>query len=63
LLAEMAEQEENFAQGLEDYRGILKQIRNTEGSVQPSRDHKTKVTYPTAPIPLPLIPNICRYIY
>jgi hypothetical protein len=35
LLAEIAEQEE--------YRGILKQIRNTESSVQPSRDHKTKV--------------------
>ena len=43
LLAEIAEQEENFTQGLEDYRGVLKQIRNTETSVQPSRDHKAKV--------------------
>ncbi|KAL1633507.1 hypothetical protein SLS56_002892 [Neofusicoccum ribis] len=43
LMAEMAEQEDGFAQGLEDYRGVLKQIRNTESSVQPSRDHKAKV--------------------
>ncbi|KAH7064709.1 Eisosome component PIL1-domain-containing protein [Macrophomina phaseolina] len=43
LMAEMAEQEDQFAQGLEDYRGVLKQIRNTESSVQPSRDHKAKV--------------------
>ncbi|KAG8629182.1 hypothetical protein KVT40_003047 [Elsinoe batatas] len=33
LLAEIAEQEENFAQNLEDSRGVLKQIRNTESSV------------------------------
>ncbi|KAF2227730.1 Eisosome component PIL1-domain-containing protein [Elsinoe ampelina] len=44
LLAEIAEQEENFAQNLEDSRGVLKQIRNTESSVQPSRDHKAKVS-------------------
>lgn len=43
LLAEIGEQEDIFAQSLEDYRGILKQIRNTESSVQPSRDHKAKV--------------------
>lgn len=43
LLAEIAEQEDLYAQALEEYRGILKQIRNTESSVQPSRDHKTKV--------------------
>lgn len=43
LMAEMAEQEDLFAQNLEDYRGVLKQIRNTESSVQPSRDHKAKV--------------------
>ncbi|OJD32663.1 sphingolipid long chain base-responsive protein pil1 [Diplodia corticola] len=43
LMAEMAEQEDMFAQNLEDYRGVLKQIRNTESSVQPSRDHKAKV--------------------
>ena len=43
LLAEIAEQEDIYAQALEEYRGVLKQIRNTESSVQPSRDHKTKV--------------------
>jgi len=43
MMAEIAEQEDLFAQGLEDYRGVLKQIRNTESSVQPSRDHKSKV--------------------
>jgi hypothetical protein len=43
LMAEMAEQEELYAQSLEEYRGLLKQIRNTESSVQPSRDHKHKV--------------------
>jgi len=43
LLAEIAEQEDLFAQNLEDSRGVLKQIRNTESSVQPSRDHKAKV--------------------
>ncbi|KAF2205031.1 hypothetical protein GQ43DRAFT_363284 [Delitschia confertaspora ATCC 74209] len=44
LLAEIAEQEDLFAQQLEEYRGVLKQIRNTESSVQPSRDHKAKVS-------------------
>ncbi|KAI8938241.1 hypothetical protein NX059_005902 [Plenodomus lindquistii] len=44
LLAEIAEQEDLYAQALEEYRGILKQIRNTESSVQPSRDHKIKVS-------------------
>ncbi|EMD97146.1 hypothetical protein COCC4DRAFT_198054 [Bipolaris maydis ATCC 48331] len=44
LLAEIGEQEDVFAQSLEDYRSVLKQIRNTESSVQPSRDHKAKVS-------------------
>ncbi|KAE9970206.1 hypothetical protein BLS_005010 [Venturia inaequalis] len=44
LLAEIGEQEDVFAQGLEEYRSVLKQIRNTETSVQPSRDHKAKIT-------------------
>lgn len=44
LLSEIAEQEDQFAQNLEDSRGVLKQIRNTEGSVQPSRNHKTKAS-------------------
>lgn len=43
LLAEIAEQEDLFVNGLEESRGVLKQIRNTEGSVQPSRDNKAKV--------------------
>ena len=43
LLSELGEQEDVFAQNLEDYRGVLKQIRNTESSVQPSRDHKAKI--------------------
>ncbi|OXV07181.1 hypothetical protein Egran_05058 [Elaphomyces granulatus] len=43
LLAEIGEQEDMFAQNLEDYRGTLKQIRDMESSVQPSRDHRTKV--------------------
>lgn len=44
LLSELGEQEDLFAQNLEDYRGVLKQIRNTESSVQPSRDHKAKIS-------------------
>ncbi|KAI4186648.1 MAG: hypothetical protein LQ348_004192 [Seirophora lacunosa] len=44
LLSEMGEQEDLFAQNLEDYRSVLKQIRNTESSVQPSRDQKAKIT-------------------
>ncbi|KAJ5567197.1 hypothetical protein N7535_006503 [Penicillium sp. DV-2018c] len=44
LLAEMGEQEDVFAGNLEDYRGILKQIRNMEASVQPSREQRQKVT-------------------
>ncbi|KAF2495504.1 hypothetical protein BU16DRAFT_391287 [Lophium mytilinum] len=44
LMAEIAEQEDVYAQNLEEYRGVLKQIRNTESSVQPSRDHKAKVS-------------------
>ncbi|RPA94858.1 hypothetical protein L873DRAFT_1813642 [Choiromyces venosus 120613-1] len=43
ILTEIGAQEDVFAQNLEDYRSILKQIRNTESGVQPSRDHKTKV--------------------
>ncbi|CAK4031723.1 Sphingolipid long chain base-responsive LSP1 [Lecanosticta acicola] len=43
LLAEVAEQEDMFAQNLEDSRGVLKQIRNTEASVAPTRTHKQKI--------------------
>lgn len=44
LMSEIGEQEDLFAQNLEDYRSILKQIRNTEQSVQPSRDNKAKIS-------------------
>lgn len=44
LLAEMGEQEDIFAQYLEDSRSILKGIRNTEASVQPTRDQRAKIT-------------------
>lgn len=44
LMSELAEQEDGFAQNLEDSRAVLKQIRNTESSVQPTRDHKAKVS-------------------
>jgi len=44
MLAEIGEQEDSFAQNLEDYRSILKQIRNMEASVQPSREQRQKVT-------------------
>ncbi|KAA8909496.1 Eisosome component PIL1-domain-containing protein [Sphaerosporella brunnea] len=44
LLSELGAQEEAFAQSLEEYRSVLKQIRNTESSVQPSREHKAKIT-------------------
>lgn len=44
ILSEMGEQEDNYAHALDDSRGILKAIRNTEKSVQPSRDGKAKIT-------------------
>jgi len=44
LLSEIAEQEDLYAQNLEESRNVLKDIRNTERSVQPSRDHKTKIS-------------------
>jgi len=43
LLSELGEQEDLYAHNLDDSRAILKAIRNTEKSVQPSRDHKTKI--------------------
>lgn len=44
LLSEIGEQEDLYAQNLEDHRSVLKQIRNTESSVQPSRDQKAKIS-------------------
>jgi hypothetical protein len=43
LLAEMGDQEDSFAGYLEEYRTVLKHIRNTENSVQPSRNHRAKI--------------------
>ncbi|KAI1128923.1 Eisosome component PIL1-domain-containing protein [Nemania abortiva] len=43
ILSELGAQEESYAHNLDDARGILKTIRNTEKSVQPSRDSKGKI--------------------
>jgi len=43
LLSELGEQEDLYAHNLDDSRAILKAIRNTERSVQPSRDAKAKL--------------------
>merc|ERR1711977_629337 len=42
-LSDLGEQEDLYAHNLDDSRAILKAIRNTEKSVQPSRDHKAKI--------------------
>ncbi|KAI9835967.1 MAG: hypothetical protein M1837_003557 [Sclerophora amabilis] len=44
LMSELGEEESRYGENLEDYRAILKQIRNTESSVQPSRDLKNKIS-------------------
>ena len=43
VLSEIGEQEENYAHALDDARARLKTIRNTERSVQPSRDSKARI--------------------
>ncbi|KAI1476923.1 putative sphingolipid long chain base-responsive protein [Daldinia eschscholtzii] len=43
VLSELGAQEESYAHGLDEARGILKYVRNTEKSVQPSRDAKAKI--------------------
>jgi hypothetical protein len=43
LLSELGEQEDVYAHNLDDSRAILKAIRNTEKSVQPSRDNRAKI--------------------
>jgi len=43
LLAEMAEHEDGYAHALDDARGTLKTVRNTEKSVQPSRDGRDRI--------------------
>ncbi|CCU76065.1 unnamed protein product [Blumeria hordei] len=44
LLSEIGEQEDHYANKLESSRGILKIVRDTEKSVQPSRDFKSKIS-------------------
>jgi len=44
LLSELGETEILYSQNLEEFRSTLKHIRNTEASVQPSRDNKAKIT-------------------
>lgn len=44
MLSELGELEITYAHNLEDFRGVLKSIRNVEASVQPSRDKRTKIT-------------------
>jgi len=43
ILSEMGEQEDTYAHALDDSRGTLKTIRNTERSVQPSRDGRNRI--------------------
>ncbi|KJZ72586.1 hypothetical protein HIM_07945 [Hirsutella minnesotensis 3608] len=43
ILSEMGEQEDTYAHALDESRSRLKAIRNTEKSVQPSRDGKVKI--------------------
>ncbi|KAJ6783694.1 hypothetical protein PWT90_09683 [Aphanocladium album] len=43
ILSEIGEQEDTYAHALDESRGYLKAIRNTEKSVQPSRDGKAKI--------------------
>lgn len=43
LLSEIGEQEDLYAHNLDESRTLLKSIRNVEKSVQPSRDHKSKI--------------------
>ncbi len=42
-LSELGELEDTYAHALDDCRGLLKVVRNTEKSVQPSRDGKARI--------------------
>lgn len=44
VLSEIGEQEDQYAHALDDSRAVLKAVRNTEKSVQPSRDNKAKIS-------------------
>lgn len=43
LLTALGQEEKHYAQGLEEYRCVLKQIRNTESGVQPTRERIRKI--------------------
>lgn len=43
VLSEIGDHEDSYAHAIDDSRGTLKVIRNTEKSVQPSRDSKAKI--------------------
>lgn len=43
ILSELGAQEESYAHNLDDARSVLKTIRNTEKSLQPSRANKAKI--------------------
>lgn len=43
LLSELGEQEDLYAHNLDDARNVLKSIRDTEKSVQPSRNNRQKI--------------------
>jgi len=44
MLSELGDLEIQYSHNLEDFRSVLKSIRNVEASVQPSRDKRTKIT-------------------
>ncbi|KAF3937049.1 hypothetical protein ABW19_dt0210630 [Dactylella cylindrospora] len=44
MLSELGDLEIQYSQNLEDFRSVLKSIRNVEASVQPSRDKRSKIT-------------------
>ncbi|KAK6539613.1 hypothetical protein TWF694_009822 [Orbilia ellipsospora] len=44
MLSELGELEISYSQNLEDFRAVMKSIRNVEASVQPSRDKRNKIT-------------------
>lgn len=43
LLNALGQEEEDYAQQLEEYRCVLKAVRNTESSVQPARERKQRI--------------------
>ncbi len=43
VLSELGDQEDTYAHALDDCRAVLKGVRNTEKSVQPSRDGRARI--------------------